>query len=132
MKYNKKATNVQGSLLLIRHNSDGSIYRIKSNMLGGLALSPVAFTIGWASFSGKCTYIGPDAVDNTGGQQFMVRVTDGNNPGTGPDTFWFAIVGKQFSLDSLWGGGDNDKQQDTGEARQLSGGNIVVPHSPGK
>ena len=33
MKYTKKATNIQGSLLLIAHLTDGSIYRIKSNAL---------------------------------------------------------------------------------------------------
>ncbi len=37
MKYHKKGTNPQGSLLLIRHRQDGSIYRVKSNALNGLA-----------------------------------------------------------------------------------------------
>jgi hypothetical protein len=129
MKYNKNATNVQGSLLLIRHLADGSIYRIKSNQLGGLALSAsTAPPPGWASFSGKCTYLGPDVTDNTGGQQFMVYVTDGNNPGTLSDTFWFTVLGKQFTLDN-----NGNKVADPGEVITLSGGNIVVPHAaPGK
>ncbi|HSF80859.1 MAG TPA: S8 family serine peptidase, partial [Anaerolineales bacterium] len=38
LKYNKRGTNVQGNLLLIRHMPDGSIYRVKSNALNGLAL----------------------------------------------------------------------------------------------
>ena len=38
MKYNKKGTNVMGSLLLIRHMPDGSIFRVKSNAIEGLAL----------------------------------------------------------------------------------------------
>lgn len=42
---------VQGSLLLIRHLPDGSIYRVKSNALYGLALSGPEAAFGWASFS---------------------------------------------------------------------------------
>jgi len=127
MKYNKNATNVQGSLLIIRHLADGSIYRIKSNMLGGLALSPSTAFPGWASFSGKCSYSGPDSVDNTGGQQFMVYVTDGNNPGTLSDTFWFTVLGRAFTLDN------GNKVADSGEIVTLNGGNIVVPHvAPGR
>ena len=38
MKYNKKATKMQGSLLLIRHTADGPKYRVKCNALDGLAL----------------------------------------------------------------------------------------------
>ncbi|MBW6516875.1 MAG: cadherin-like domain-containing protein, partial [ANME-2 cluster archaeon] len=38
MKYNKKGTNIQGNLLLVRHLPDGTIYRVKSNALYGLAL----------------------------------------------------------------------------------------------
>ncbi len=38
MKYNKAGKNLQGSLLLIRHLEDDSIYRVKSNALDGLAL----------------------------------------------------------------------------------------------
>jgi len=56
MKYNKKGEKVKGNLLLIRHLPDGTIYRVKSNALYGLALgeSPDP-AFGWASFSGKST-----------------------------------------------------------------------------
>lgn len=43
MKYNKKGTNIQGSFLLITHLSDGSIIRMKSNALYGLATPMATF-----------------------------------------------------------------------------------------
>jgi len=128
MKYNKKATNIKGSLLLIAHLDDGSKYRIKSNALYGMALGDIS-GVGWASFSGKCTYRypvpGSDPV-NVGGQEFMAYVTDGNNPGDGVDTFWFTVLEQPFTLDA---GGDN---QIDGEQVEIQGGNIVVPHTPKK
>jgi hypothetical protein len=130
MKYNNKGQQLQGGLLIIRHLADGSIYRIKSNALDGLSLS-TSGTPGTASFSGKCTYIGPDsALDtygqpiNEGGLQFTTYVEDWNEPGTGIDKFWFNVLGKAFTLDS------NDNKMDTGELQQIGGGNIIVPHSP--
>jgi uncharacterized repeat protein (TIGR02543 family) len=132
MKYTKKGTSVQGSLLVIRHLSDGSgvIYRIKSNALDGLAITSTG-TPGIATFSGKCTYIGPDsAVDlygnlvNEGGRQFTVYVEDGDNPGDLPDKFWFSVLGGEFSLD------DGDNKAETAEVQTIIGGNIVVPHAP--
>jgi uncharacterized repeat protein (TIGR01451 family) len=61
MSYNKKGTNVKGSFLLIRHLSDGTKYRVKSNALECLALGGDHSTepFGWASFSGKATYLEP-------------------------------------------------------------------------
>ena len=128
MKYNKKATNVQGNLLVIRHLSDGSgiIYRIKSNMLEGLAITSTEIP-GKASFGGKCIYKGPDSLDvnpadgfldNMGGLHFTCYVEDGDNPGEFPDIFWFSVLGMEFSLDGY-------------DPVIIEGGNIVVPHTPG-
>ncbi|MFW9805050.1 MAG: tandem-95 repeat protein, partial [Candidatus Thorarchaeota archaeon] len=87
MKYNKKGTNVQGSLLLIRHMTDGSIYRVKSNALYGLAVGDEG-DFGWASFSGKSTYKEPDWPEPKGNYEFVVYVEDWDEPGTGTDRFW--------------------------------------------
>ena len=137
MKYNKKGLNVQGGLLVIRHLADGSIYRIKSNALDGLSIIDTGIP-GIASFSGKCTYVGPDSPldsyglpETEGGLQFTAYVEDWNEPGTGADEFWFNVFGKEFSLDL---DGDNrvDSTSDpaTNELISLGGGNVVVPHTP--
>ncbi|MCJ7736592.1 MAG: PKD domain-containing protein, partial [Anaerolineae bacterium] len=94
MKYNKKATNIQGNLLLIRHMADGTIYRVKSNALYGLALGEVkTIPMGWASFSGKSTYLEPGWTDPKGNYEFVVYVEDRNEPGTGVDRFWIEVLG---------------------------------------
>jgi uncharacterized repeat protein (TIGR02543 family) len=123
MKYNKKGTNIQGSLLMIAHLENEDIYRIKSNALYGLALNQET---GIATFSGKCTYTypvpGSDPV-TLGNQEFMIYVKDNNEPGSGIDQLWFTLLGQSFTLDA-----NGNKQADTAEIREISGGNIVVPH----
>ncbi|XUX00031.1 MAG: InlB B-repeat-containing protein [Dehalogenimonas sp.] len=125
MKYNNKGQQVQGSLIIIAHLPDGSIYRIKSNALYGLALNNLT---GIATFSGKCTYLYPNPIPggdpiNVGGQEFMIYIDDNNNPGDGIDQFWFNMLGQPFSLD-----GDTDNQADSVEIQPINGGNIVAPH----
>jgi hypothetical protein len=95
MKYNKKGEKVKGSLLLIRHLPDGSIYRVKSNALYGLALgeSPDS-AFGWASSSGKSTYLEPGWSEPEGNYEFLVYVEDRNEPGTGSDRFWIEVKDK--------------------------------------
>ena len=119
MKYNKKGENIQGSLLMIRHLSDGSgaIYRVKSNALDGLALSPATSPYGYASFSGKSTYAAP-GIDNKGGIAFKVYVEDNTEPGIGPDKFWIQVT-NGLSMSS----------PGSGNAVSIKGGNIVVPHT---
>jgi len=59
IKYNKKGLKPQGNFQLITHQSDGTIWRIKSNALYGLALGELSKngeTCGWASFMGKSAY----------------------------------------------------------------------------
>jgi hypothetical protein len=132
MKYNKSATSIQGSLILIAHLPDGGIIRMKSNAIYGLAITNSIYP-GVASFSGKCVYTRL-AADGTvlveaGNQQFTVYVQDMNEPGTGTDLFWFTtkltIAGEApFSLDV-----DRDGKADVDECVSLGGGNIVVPHT---
>jgi hypothetical protein len=128
MKYNKKMTKVQGSLLLIRHVAEDEIYRVKSNALYGLALgesSDPAF--GWASFSGKCTYKDVGWELPIGNHTFLVYVEDHGEPG-GQDGVWLEIFDK--NLDLILAMSMDRPALDNTEA--LQGGNIVVPHGAGK
>jgi VCBS repeat-containing protein len=139
MKYNKKGKNVQGSLLLIRHLSDGTtlnsticgggpiynvIYRVKSNALDGLALGDTG-TYGWASFSGKSTYLDPCMLVPEGSHEFIVYVEDGNEPGKGTDRFWIQIKGQDRAVI----GEMSMLPEATAKVVLIQGGNIVVPHS---
>jgi hypothetical protein len=117
MKYNKNGTNVQGSLLLIRHLADGTIYRVKSNALYGLALGD-GEGFGWATFSGKSTYMEPDWPDPIGNHEFLVYVEDGDEPGT--DRFWIEVINGALAL----------PREAPEQAETLVSGNIVVPHNP--
>ena len=121
MKYNKKATNIQGNLLLIRHHLEDeieTIYRVKSNALYGLALGEdTSVPMGWASFSGKSTYLEPGMSEPEGNYEFIVYVEDRNEPGTGVDRFWIQI-----------NGGESISMPAELNAIELIGGNIVVPH----
>jgi hypothetical protein len=125
MKYNKKATNIKGSFLMIRHMPDGSIYRIKSNALYGLALGDVpAENFGWASFSGKATYKEPSWPDPIGNHEFVTYVEDQNEPGDGLDQIWVEVHDKDgmvivnMSMERL------AHEHCVG----IEGGNLVVPH----
>jgi hypothetical protein len=119
MKYNKKGEKVQGSLLLIRHMADGTIYRVKSNALYGLALGEgTGEPMGWASFGGKCTYKEPNWPESIGNYEFLLYVEDRDEPGTGPDRFWIEVI-DGLALERA--------AEDHTEP--LAGGNIVVPHN---
>jgi VCBS repeat-containing protein len=127
MKYNKKGKKVQGNLLLISHLPDGTKYRVKSNSLYGLSLgeTPINGEIcGWASFSGKSTYLEPGMPEPEGNHEFVAYVEDCNEPGTGVDSFWIEVHDKDGdvinALSMLRDAYDN--------AETLNGGNIVVPH----
>jgi hypothetical protein len=118
MKYNQKGTNVQGNLLLIRHTTDGTIYRIKSNALDGLALGEdPSVPMGWASFSGKCTYMEPGWPEPIGNHRFTVYAEDHNEPGTGTDRVWIEVIeGLAMARPAQ------------ANAVPLLGGNVVIPH----
>jgi PKD repeat protein/flagellar hook assembly protein FlgD len=130
IKYNKKGTNVRGSMLVIRHLPDGTIYRVKSNALYGLALGEFEMggeTYGWASFSGKSTYLEPGWPEPEGNYEFVAYVEDQDGTATGSDRFWLQVRDKDLvSVNAM-----SMAEPATNEAVQLSGGNIVVPHTPG-
>jgi len=120
MKYTKSGTNLQGNLIAVRHHSDGTVSRIKSNSLGGLVLTEAA-GCGIAQFNGKATYMTWSSSINdyvtTGNNTFLVYAKDCNNPGTGVDWIWLDGPG---NLD-MAGLGESGKVE-------LTGGNIAVPH----
>ena len=126
MKYNKKATSVKGNLLMIRHLPDGSIYRIRSNALDGLALGQdPSVPMGGATFSGKATYLDPTMIEPEGNHTFIVYVEDRDEPGTGVDRFWIEVhdkAGEVIAESSL-------PRDAVDHAIELGGGNIVAPHA---
>lgn len=125
MSYKKDGGNVKGSLLLIRHVADDTIYRVKSNALYGLALGTVpAEPMGWAAFSGKCTYLEPGWVEPIGNYEFIVYVEDRDEPGTGVDRAWLQVLDKD-NVVVLVMSMDRDA---TDYAVELGGGNIAIPH----
>jgi hypothetical protein len=127
MKYNKKATKVQGSLLLIRHLADGSIYRVKSNALYGLALGQFPGSegaVGWAAFSGKATYLEPGWPEPEGNHEFLVYMEDHDELGSGIDRFWIEIKDKDGNVVPAL----SVDREAIDNAEEIGGGNIVVPH----
>jgi VCBS repeat-containing protein len=141
MKYNKKMTNVQGSLLLQRHTVDANCegagkYRVKSNALNGLSIGEAndgTSDYGWASFSGKSVFSEPNA-DSEGNHPFLVYVEDHGDQGGSQDPadeFWIEVQDKDGNVvlevngpDSVPAGEDGADGDDT----PIHNGNIVVPH----
>jgi len=126
MKYNKKATNIKGNLLLVRHLQDGTIYRVKSNALYGLALGESedgGETFGWASFSGKSTYLEPGWNEPIGNHEFITYVEDHGEPGKNIDRIWIKIMNQGNTIDVM-----SMDDPGTNYAVVINGGNIVVPH----
>jgi hypothetical protein len=127
MKYNKKGEQAKGSLLLVRHLSDGAIYRPKSNALYGLALGEdPTVPFGWASFSGKATYLEPGWTQPVGNYEFVVYVEDRDEPGSGVDRFWIEVTKNRDVQDGLSMG-----REAVDNTVEPSGGNLVVPHGGG-
>jgi subtilisin family serine protease len=127
MKYNRNATRLQGSLLMIRHLPDGTKYRVKSNALYGLALGEGG-SFQWASFNGKATYQEPGWLEPMGNHEFVVYVEDHGEPGTDVDRFWIEVQDKDGAVvpvSSMAGPASSG-------AQFLRGGNILVPHQNGK
>ena len=126
MKYNKKMKNVRGNLLIMRHQENGSKYRVKSNALQGLAIGDLGGGgDGWASFAGKCTYSEPAWPGVQGNYRFIVYVEDRGEPGAGHDQFWLEISDR----DLVPVGEMSMARPGSGNTVTLGGGNIVVPHS---
>ncbi len=127
-KYNKKGTNVQGNFIAVRHHDDGTISRLKSNALSGMAILD-AGGCGIATLAGKSTYTtwdpaadgGLGAYVTAGNQAFSVRADDCNNPGDGTDKIWIGGVGELAMASPA-----------DANLAELMGGNIAVPHTIGK
>ena len=66
--------------MLIRHLPDGTIYRLKSNALGGLAVGDGG-GFGRATITGKATYQEPTWPEALGNYRFVVYIEDRNEPG---------------------------------------------------
>jgi hypothetical protein len=123
MSYNKKATNVKGNLVLLRHLPDGTIYRVKSNALYGLALGEDD-GFGWATFSGKATYQDPTMIEPEGNHEFIIYVEDWNEPGSGNDQVWVEVHDKDGNvIDEI----SMPRPADENTV-PVGGGNIVAPH----
>ena len=124
MKYNRRGTRVQGSLLIIRHGPDGARYRLKSNALDGLALGDGG-GFGWASFSGKATYLEPGWPEPVGNHEFTAYVEDRGEPGAGVDGVWIETRDKDgIVLDGL-----SLMRPADASAETIEGGNVQVPES---
>jgi VCBS repeat-containing protein len=127
MQYGKNGRRVKGNFLLIRHLPDGSISRVKSNALYGMALGVAEGPdgmFGWASFSGKSTYLEPGWPEPVGNHEFVVYIEDHNEPGSGHDRVWVEVHDKNGAVipDLSMG---REAVENTVE---LDGGNIVAPH----
>jgi uncharacterized repeat protein (TIGR01451 family) len=120
IKYNKKATNTQGSAIVVRHLADDSRYRMKSNALSGLSIGNET-DWGWASFAGKATYQRPFS-DAEGNHEFVIYVEDHGTPGVGNDRFWVRILKDGVPVEVAL------PLPGATYAQTLQGGNIVVPH----
>lgn len=119
MSYGKNGSNVKGNMVVVGHLADGTIYRVKSNALSGLALSPSTSTYGYATFTGKATYQEPIWSDPQGNHGFTVYVEDRGQPGAGADKVWLQVAGSS---------GMSMSAPATSNAQTLTGGNVSVPH----
>lgn len=140
MKYNKKMTNVQGNLLLMRHTISGETYKVKSNALDGLAIgdgTDGAGDYGWAAFSGKSTYREP-GFENEGNHPFLVYVEDHDEQGCNQDPsdeFWIEVKNKDGNIVLEVNGPDSDPAgadaATDGDDVPVECGNIIVPQKAG-
>jgi len=144
LKYNKKRKNLKGSLLIMRHERDGTTcfedtYKVKSNRLDGMAIgddSDGDGDFGWAAAAGKATFREP-GFDQTGGNQFLLYVEDHGEQGCSQDpvdTIWIEVKTKGGVVLLQLNGPepvDNDPTPGVdGDDEPIECGNIVVPHKP--
>lgn len=80
--------------------------------------------MGWASFSGKCTYLEPGWSEPVGNHEFKVYVEDWGEPGIGTDRFWIEVLDRDSNVVAVMSM-DRDA---TDNAVELGGGNVAVPH----
>jgi len=128
MKYGKNGSSPKGTFIAVRHRADGTVSRLKSNALEGLALGEdPAVPMGWASFSGKATYTTWDVVTasyiTVGNQSFAVYAEDRDNPGTGVDQIWLTGPGV-FAMPGTLSTAKNN-------TTDVTNGAISAPHRAG-
>lgn len=128
MRYNPSGKNIKGNLIVVRHHTDGTKSRLKSNALGSLAVGEdESVPMGWASFDGKSVYTTWDPVSEEyiteGNQEFNVYVEDRGNPGSGIDRFWIKGPG-EFEMPGTLGTASSNTEI-------LTGGSISVPQPKG-
>ncbi|MDX1746576.1 MAG: hypothetical protein R3324_11615, partial [Halobacteriales archaeon] len=123
ISYNKKATNVRGSFLLIRHLDDGSVYRVKSNAIEGLSVGEEP-DFGWASFTTKATYRDPSMAEPEGNYEVTAYVEDRE----AGDRLWLQVRDRDGMV-------VDDLSLDTPAPENtvaISAGEIVVPQRRGR
>ncbi|MHB1318539.1 MAG: OmpL47-type beta-barrel domain-containing protein, partial [Anaerolineae bacterium] len=127
MAYNRKGTSLSGSLLLTRHTADGEtlVYQVKSNALYGLSLGGDA-SMGWATFSGKCTYLGPGMGAPEGNHEFTVYALDYYDGRA--DRFWIEVRGKDGQVIAA----ASLPREATLNAQEITEGAVVVPYTGAK
>jgi VCBS repeat-containing protein len=142
MKYNKKRTNLQGSLLLMRHTLDEfceeAQYRVKSNALDNMALGTAedaSGPYGWTIFGGKATWREPGA-DTVGNHRFLVYAEDHGDQGCNQDPsdeFWIEVTDPDGVVLLLLNGSMPAAADpaDDGDDEPIACGNIFVPHTRG-
>jgi uncharacterized repeat protein (TIGR01451 family) len=139
MKYNKGGANVHGSFMLTQEDADGDVIKkVKSNSISSLSVSKTSDTTGWATFSGKATYVGPDVPDDSGNYTFTVYVEDNNQPNIGTDKFWTEVKNRTGNpMDGLhmdWPAATYSVAVDQSvsiDGNTVKGSNIFVPHTAG-
>ncbi len=83
---------LRGSLLLFRYEADGTIHRLMSNTLNGMALGiEHDVPMGWASITGKGSFVQRGPVNVQGSGSFVLYVEDYGEPGNGQDRFWLQV-----------------------------------------
>ena len=122
VKYNKKGTQPQGSLLVVRHHANGATTRAKSNVLSGLAV----YSDKSATFSGKANYY-----DHTGAWlgnlAFTAYVQDVAEPGINKDLFGLYVAVTDANGVATTSALTGVKAS----AKVIVGGNIQVPQPSG-
>jgi hypothetical protein len=124
VSFGKDGRSVMGNVLLVRHLSDGTLYRLKSDDLEGLAVGETG-AFSWAAFRGTATYLEPGMRNAVGELTFTAYVEDRGEPGAGIDRFSIETRDNSGNvLPSLTIGTDV-----AGDAVSIDGGNIAVPHT---
>jgi choice-of-anchor C domain-containing protein len=137
-KYKKKQTNIQGSLLMMRHTCDGGNWKVKSNAIDGMSIGSANDAdgdYGWTAVSGKATFRDPTE-ENSGGNAFLLYVEDHGDQGCNQDPsdeFWIEVAADNVWPDPLGPDPATDDEAVDGDDVPIFCGNIVVPHAaPGK